>query len=56
MRLSNNLALPLLTAAIAMTSGCAAIESIFKAGVWVGVIVVVLVVALAAMMLGLFRR
>ena len=56
MRLSTNLALSLLVALAATTSGCAAIEGIFKAGVWVGIIVVVLVGALAAMMLGLFRR
>ncbi len=56
MRLSNNLALPLFTAAVALTSGCSTIESIFKAGIWVGVIVVVLVAALAAMLLSLFRR
>jgi hypothetical protein len=43
--------------AIAVTaSGCRAIEGIFKAGVWVGVIVVVLVGALLAALLGVLRR
>jgi len=32
----------------AMTSGCEAIGTIFKAGVWVGVIAVVAVIALVA--------
>jgi hypothetical protein len=37
-------------------SGCAAIEGIFKAGVWVGVLAVVIVGALAAVTVGMFRR
>ena len=37
-------------------SGCTAIEGIFKAGVWVGVLAVVLVCALAAVTVGMFRR
>jgi hypothetical protein len=32
----------------AMTSGCEAIGTIFKAGVWVGVVAVVAVIALVA--------
>ena len=47
--------LPLAAIAVA-TSGCAAIEGIFKAGVWVGIIAVVLFGALAAMLLGVLRR
>ena len=47
--------LPVLAAMAVATSGCAAIEGIFKAGVWVGVIVVVLAGALAALVLGVFR-
>jgi len=43
--------------AIALTAnGCRAIEGIFKAGVWVGIIVVVLVGALLAALLGGLRR
>ena len=56
MRLSFSALFPVLVTAVAMASGCAAIEGIFKAGVWVGVIVVVLVVALASVMIGMFRR
>jgi hypothetical protein len=48
--------MPFVVAALAMTSGCAAVEGIFKAGVWVGIIAVVLVGALFAVMLGAFRR
>jgi len=46
----------MLGALLTTASGCQAIEGIFKAGVWVGIIIVVLVGALAAMMLGMFRR
>jgi hypothetical protein len=56
MRLSFSKFLPLMLALAASLSGCAAIEGIFKAGVWVGVVVVVLVGALAAALLGMFRR
>jgi hypothetical protein len=56
MRLSFQASLPLLAAIAVLGSGCAAIEGIFKAGFWVGIIVVVLVGGLAAAMLGMFRR
>jgi len=43
----------LLVALIAVTlSGCAAIAGIFKAGVWTGIIVAVVVVVLIAVMVG----
>jgi hypothetical protein len=45
-----------LVAFVVATSGCAAIEGIFKAGVWAGIIAVVLFGAIAAMVLGAFRR
>jgi hypothetical protein len=56
MRLSFSTVLPFLVAAASLMSGCAAIEGIFKAGFWVGIIIVVLVGGLAAAMLGMFRR
>jgi hypothetical protein len=56
MRLSPALLLAPIVAFVVATSGCAAIEGIFKAGVWVGIIAVVLFGALAAMLLGAFRR
>jgi len=40
----------------AMLSSCQAIGDIFKAGMWVGVIVVVLVVALVLWLIGKMRR
>ena len=46
---------PLVAIAVTAT-GCRAIEGIFKAGVWVGIIVVVLVGALFAALLGAVRR
>jgi hypothetical protein len=43
----------LLVALLAVTlSGCAAIAGIFKAGVWTGIIVAVVVVVLIAAMVG----
>jgi hypothetical protein len=38
------------------STGCAAVESIFKAGMWVGVLAVMLMVALVAVSTGMFRR
>jgi hypothetical protein len=37
-------------------SGCAAVEGIFKAGVWVGIIAVAVVAGLIAVMTGMFRQ
>ena len=37
-------------------AGCAAIGGIFKAGVWVGVLAVVFIVAIIALSTGMFRR
>jgi hypothetical protein len=36
--------------------GCAAVGGIFKAGVWVGVIAVIFVIALIAATTGMFRK
>jgi hypothetical protein len=48
-------ALICLTSALALSlSGCAAIEGIFKAGMWVGVIAVVIVLAVAFGLVRLF--
>jgi hypothetical protein len=55
MRLSSSGLLPL-AAVLATTSGCAAIEGIFKAGVWAGIIVVVVFGVVAAMVLGALKR
>jgi hypothetical protein len=56
MRLSSPVLLAPLVAIAATANGCRAIEGIFKAGVWVGIIVVVLVGALFAALLGAVRR
>lgn len=42
----NKLLIPLLVIIIALLSGCEAIGDIFQAGVWMGIIIVVLVVGL----------
>lgn len=38
--------LVLLTAMVVLLSSCSAIAGIFKAGIWVGIVVVVLIVAI----------
>jgi len=51
------IAVPVLFASLAlMLSGCAAIEGIFKAGLWVGIIAVVVVVAVVGGAVALLRR
>jgi hypothetical protein len=55
MRLSSTALLPLV-AVLVEASGCSAIEGIFKAGVWVGILAVVLFGAIAAAVLGALRR
>ena len=47
--------LPLLVVLLAL-SGCEAIGDIFKAGIWSGVILVVIVIALIGFVLSRFRR
>lgn len=42
----------LLVALVVTLSGCAAVAGIFKAGVWTGIIVAVVVVVLIAAMVG----
>lgn len=46
----------LIPAASLALSGCAAIEGIFKAGVWVGVIAVAIVLAVVFGLVGVFSR
>ena len=52
-RFNRVVALIFLLAILTTASGCAAVAGIFKAGVWVGVIMVVLIVGAAA---ALFSR
>jgi hypothetical protein len=56
MRLSSTALLLPLAAVLVEASGCSAIEGIFKAGVWVGILAVVLFGALAAIVLGALGR
>ncbi|WP_170234189.1 hypothetical protein [Segetibacter aerophilus] len=42
--------------AVSLLSSCEAIGGIFKAGMWVGVIVVVLIVALVLWLIGKVRK
>jgi len=46
----------LFASVIVLLSSCAAIGGIFKAGMWVGVIVVVIVVALVLWLIGKARK
>lgn len=53
---SSPLLLLLLLTACVLVSACSVIGGIFKAGVWVGVIMVVLVLALVMFVVGRARR
>jgi hypothetical protein len=46
----------LLLALCAAGTDCAVVTGIFKAGVWVGVLVVVFLAAIVALTTGMFRR
>lgn len=46
----------LLVAMVALLSSCEAIGDIFKAGMWMGIIVVVIVIALVLWLIGKIRR
>lgn len=51
------LAAPVLFACLAMLlGGCAAVEGIFKAGLWVGIVAVVALVAVVGGVAALLRR
>lgn len=41
---------------VIMFSGCAAIEGIFKAGVWTGVIIIVIILAIVFWLMSKFRK
>ena len=56
MKKSNGILLACLFAVITTMSSCAAIEGIFKAGVWVGVLVVVLIVGIIFWIIGKARK
>lgn len=48
--------LPLIFSLLVCLSGCDAIAGIFKAGVWVGVILVVVVILLIIWLISAFRK
>lgn len=52
---ASRLMLLLLVVASVLASGCAVVGGIFKAGVWVGVIMVVLVLAIVMFVVGKSR-
>lgn len=52
---ASRLMLLLLVVASVLASGCAVVGGIFKAGVWVGVIMVVLVLAIVMFVVGKAR-
>jgi hypothetical protein len=47
-----NLVYPLLLFAMVFLSGCELVGDIFKAGVWVGVLIVVAIIALVVFLIG----
>jgi len=53
---SNVILVTLFLASAVLLSSCQAIGDIFKAGVWMGVIVVVIVIALVLWLIGKMRR
>ena len=53
--LSSRLLMLLLLTASALAAGCSIVGGIFKAGLWVGVIMVVLVIALIMFIVGKAR-
>ena len=54
--MKNNFVLTALLMVTATLTSCEAIGGIFKAGMWVGVIVVVLIVALVLWLIGKVRK
>ena len=56
MKKSNGILLACLLAVTTTMSSCSAIEGIFKAGVWVGVLVVVLVIGIIFWIIGKARK
>lgn len=56
MKSNNTLFLALLSVLTFTLSSCEAIADIFKAGVWVGVIVVVLIIGIILWLVGKARR
>ena len=55
-RVPGSLPLALIPVAALAVSGCAAVEGIFKAGVWTGVIVVAIVLAVAFGLVRMLNR
>ncbi len=56
MRKNQFMLMTLLSVILLSTSGCEAIGGIFKAGMWTGVIVIVLIVALILYLVGRGRK
>jgi len=56
MKKSNAVLLACLLAVITTMSSCAAIEGIFKAGVWVGILLVILVLGIIFWIIGKARK
>ncbi len=56
MKKNNGILLATLFFALTMMSSCEAIGGIFKAGVWVGILVVVLVVGIIIWVIGKARK
>jgi hypothetical protein len=50
--MKRNLYLPILAWMAVMLNGCTVVAGIFKAGVWVGVIIVVAIIALVIFVIG----
>lgn len=55
-KMKKNLLLPLLAFFGVFLSSCEAIEGIFKVGLWTGIIIVVLIIAVIIWLINRFRR
>lgn len=51
-----SLLLPLLAFLTALLAGCEAIGTIFEAGVWVGVIGIIILIAIVGLVISVLRR
>lgn len=54
--MNKNLLLPVLAFMVVSFSSCEAVEGIFKVGLWSGIIIVVVVIALILWLVNRFRR
>ena len=54
--MKNNLLLPALAFLLVSVTSCEAIEGIFKVGMWTGIVIVVVIIAIIFWLISKFRR